>query len=102
MADSEKKERLSGESPRHSEPSTILPTVNVATEKPEPPKAALHPAAYVITWITLSGGVIIFNKYLLSTMGFKYRKKKSSHRLLHPLTKFQQSSSQHGTCSSRL
>ena len=74
MADIEKKERYSGESPRHSEPSTVLPTINVATEKPEPPKAALHPAAYVVTWITLSGGVIIFNKYLLSTMGFKFRK----------------------------
>jgi hypothetical protein len=48
MSDVEKKARLSGESPRVSEPSTILPTVNVATEKPEPPKAALHPAAYVM------------------------------------------------------
>ena len=76
MADTEKKERLSGESPRHSEPSTVLPTVDVATEKVEPTKAALHPAAYVVTWISLSGGVILFNKYLLSTMGFKYRRSK--------------------------
>jgi hypothetical protein len=74
MADNEKKERISGESPRLAEPSTTLPTVNVATEKAEPPKAALHPAVYVVTWISLSGGVILFNKYLLSTMGFKYRR----------------------------
>lgn len=75
MADNEKKERLSGESTRISEPNTTLPTVNVLTEKAEPPKAALHPAAYVVTWISLSGGVILFNKYLLSTMGFRFRKK---------------------------
>ena len=48
MSDMEKKARLSGESPRVSEPSNILPTVNVATEKPEPPKAALHPSIYVM------------------------------------------------------
>jgi hypothetical protein len=74
MADNEKKERMSGESPRIAEPSTTLPTVNVTTEKAEPPKPALHPAAYVVTWISLSGGVILFNKYLLSTMGFHFRK----------------------------
>lgn len=48
MSDMEKKARLSGESPRVSEPNTILPTVNVPAEKPEPPKAALHPAFYVM------------------------------------------------------
>ena len=48
MSDMEKKARLSGESPRVSEPSNILPTVNVATEKPEPPKASLHPSIYVM------------------------------------------------------
>jgi hypothetical protein len=44
----EKKARLSGESPRVSEPSNTLPTVNIATEKPEPPKPALHPSVYVM------------------------------------------------------
>jgi hypothetical protein len=48
MSDMEKKARLSGESPRVSEPGNTLPTVNVATEKPEPPKAALHPSVYVM------------------------------------------------------
>jgi hypothetical protein len=48
MSDMEKKARLSGDSPRASEPSNILPTVNVAIEKPEPPKAALHPSVYIM------------------------------------------------------
>jgi hypothetical protein len=48
MSDMEKKARLSGESPRASEPSSILPTVNITTEKPEPPKAALHPSVYIM------------------------------------------------------
>jgi len=72
MSDVEKKARLSGESLRVSEPNTTLPTVNVTAEKPEPPKAALHPAFYVISWISLSSSVILFNKYLLDTMGFQY------------------------------
>src|SRR5437763_14993733 len=87
MGDTEKKARLSGESPRISEPNATLPTVGVATEKPEPPTAALHPAVYVMyaslgykikakltyccsSWISLSSSVILFNKYLLDTMGF--------------------------------
>jgi len=48
MSDMEKKARLSGEGPGVSEPRNILPTVNVGTEKPEPPKAALHPSVYVM------------------------------------------------------
>ena len=48
MADSEKKVRVSGEQQRPVEAST-LPTVNPATEKPEPPKQALHPAVYVVS-----------------------------------------------------
>jgi len=49
-----------------------LPTVNPSAEKSEPPKAALHPAVYVVTWISFSGGVILFNKWLLDTLGFKF------------------------------
>lgn len=69
MADGEK-QRQSGESPRSAEPST-LPSVN-SVEKQEPPKASLHPAFYVVAWIGFSGGVIIFNKYLLDTMNFRF------------------------------
>lgn len=41
----EEKSRVSGEVPRPE--GTILPTVNPEAQKPEPPKAALHPAFYV-------------------------------------------------------
>ncbi|KIV94977.1 hypothetical protein PV10_02687 [Exophiala mesophila] len=73
MADVEKKARLSGEQPRAAEPApSLLPTTNPATEKPAPPPSSLHPAFYVVTWISFSGGVILFNKWLLSTLGFGF------------------------------
>ncbi|KAK4939691.1 hypothetical protein LTR10_020081 [Elasticomyces elasticus] len=74
MADIEKKARLSGEQTRVAEPATILPTTNVPlpSEKPAPPQPSLHPAVYVVTWIGFSGGVILFNKWLLDTLGFKF------------------------------
>ena len=50
----------------------VLPTVNPQTEKPEPPKAPLHPAFYVATWIALSSSTILFNKYILSSAKFEY------------------------------
>lgn len=68
MADGEK-QRQSGESPRTQEPT--LPAVN-AVEKPQPAQPSLHPAFYVVAWIGFSGGVILFNKYLLDTMGFRF------------------------------
>ncbi|KIX03020.1 uncharacterized protein Z518_06570 [Rhinocladiella mackenziei CBS 650.93] len=72
MADVEKKARTSGEQPR-AEPTPVLPTANTpTTEKPAPPKPSLHPAFYVVTWIGFSGGVILFNKWLLDTLGFKF------------------------------
>ncbi|EHY61169.1 hypothetical protein HRR83_000929 [Exophiala dermatitidis] len=73
MADVEKKARLSGEQTRTAEPATILPTHNTpAPEKQQPPAPSLHPAFYVVTWIGFSGGVILFNKWLLDTLGFKF------------------------------
>ena len=50
MGDVEKA-RTSGEQQR---PELVLPTVNPATEKSEPPKAALHPAVYVMYGYRLS------------------------------------------------
>ncbi|KAF7190727.1 putative sugar phosphate/phosphate translocator [Pseudocercospora fuligena] len=64
------KERQSGEVERPAEP--VLPTVNPAAEKSEPPKAGLHPAFYIATWISLSSSVIIFNKWILDTAKFHY------------------------------
>ena len=44
----EEKARVSGEVPRAEPTGSILPTVNPAAEKSEPPKPALHPAFYVM------------------------------------------------------
>jgi hypothetical protein len=63
------KERQSGEQERAAE---VLPTVNPEAEKSAPAKAGLHPAFYIATWISLSSSVIIFNKWILDTAGFRY------------------------------
>ncbi|EEH36733.2 DUF250 domain membrane protein [Paracoccidioides lutzii Pb01] len=76
-AEGEKKARTSGEhspvvfSPASTSMSTsstgpVLPTTNPATT-PEPAPAGLHPAFYIIAWITLSSSVILFNKKLLDS-----------------------------------
>ncbi|KAK2812769.1 hypothetical protein FQN50_001098 [Emmonsiellopsis sp. PD_5] len=67
-AEGEKKVRTSGEHSSDSSSSSdqVLPTTNPAANV-EPPKPALHPAFYVISWITLSGSVILFNKKLLDS-----------------------------------
>ncbi|KAK3669380.1 hypothetical protein LTR78_010725 [Recurvomyces mirabilis] len=62
------KERVSGEQERQQD--TVLPIVE--PEKAQPPKAGLHPAVYIATWITLSSSVIIFNKWILDTAKFHY------------------------------
>ncbi|KAI1344004.1 TPT-domain-containing protein [Xylariaceae sp. FL0016] len=69
MAD--EKTRTSGEVPRPEPKGPILPTTSDAA-KPEPAKAALHPAFYVIVWISLSSSVILFNKWILDTLEFHY------------------------------
>jgi hypothetical protein len=67
----EEKDRASGEQLRdQNEP--VLPTVNPEVEKSQPPKQGLHPALYVTVWISLSSSVILFNKWILSTLGFAY------------------------------
>ncbi|KAG8528260.1 uncharacterized protein KY384_007177 [Bacidia gigantensis] len=77
MADPEKKERLSAEYDR-SGPSSptmpVLPTVNPQVEKKiqESPANKIHPAFFVILWISLSSSVIIFNKWILDTAKFHY------------------------------
>ena len=70
------KERLSAEIVRTPVASSapVLPTVNPTVEKSEPVSIAnrVHPSVYVISWITLSSSVIIFNKWILATAGFHY------------------------------
>ena len=76
MSTGEEKERLSGDVPRNEASSSLLPTVNPATEKPEPAKPAysLHPAFYIAAWITMSSSVILFNKKILDpkSLNFPY------------------------------
>ncbi|KAK7552570.1 triose-phosphate transporter family-domain-containing protein [Phyllosticta citricarpa] len=70
MAD--EKTRSSGESPREAAANATLPTVNPDAVQPEPPKPTFHPAVYIATWISLSSSVIVFNKWILDTAGFRY------------------------------
>lgn len=72
MSAGEEKERASGEIPRPAATSSILPTVNPAIERLATPKVALHPAFYVIAWITMSSSVILFNKWILDTANFRF------------------------------
>jgi len=67
----EEKDRASGDSPREAS-GAILPTVNPDVEKSQPASASVHPAVYVATWIGLSSSVILFNKWILSTLNFHY------------------------------
>ncbi|KAJ4306904.1 hypothetical protein N0V88_000276 [Collariella sp. IMI 366227] len=69
----EEKTRASGDQPREQN-GPILPTVNPDTEKQQPskPPSSVHPALYVSVWIALSSSVILFNKWILSTLEFRY------------------------------
>jgi len=66
------KVRVSGELSRPTDSGPVLPTVNPEAIKSEPQRAAIPPAVYVIVWISLSSGVILFNKWILSTLDFHY------------------------------
>ncbi|WEW54960.1 hypothetical protein PRK78_000387 [Emydomyces testavorans] len=75
-AEQQEKSRVSGEDkapPSSPQPDApVLPTVNPAAPKPDPPKPALHPAFYVISWIFFSSTVILFNKDLLDQKQNKF------------------------------
>ncbi|OJJ50412.1 hypothetical protein ASPZODRAFT_129038 [Penicilliopsis zonata CBS 506.65] len=49
-----------------------LPTVNPAVAQNQKQAASVHPAVYIASWIALSSGVIIFNKWILHTAGFRF------------------------------
>ncbi|TQV92580.1 hypothetical protein V2A60_009053 [Cordyceps javanica] len=53
-------------------PSPTLPTVNPETEAPKPAGLVLPPWIYVVAWISFSSLVILFNKWVLHTLNFKY------------------------------
>ncbi|KAH7155070.1 triose-phosphate transporter family-domain-containing protein [Dactylonectria estremocensis] len=65
----DEKIRISGETPRATTP--VLPTVNPGLEKPKA-YSGIHPSLYVICWIGFSSSVILFNKWLLDTLNFRY------------------------------
>ncbi|TWU78802.1 hypothetical protein ED733_007214 [Metarhizium rileyi] len=69
---SEEKSRVSGEVLRTESSSPVLPTVNPAVENSQPSKSMVHPAFYVIVWIGFSSSVILFNKWVLDTLNFRY------------------------------
>ncbi|KAL0940784.1 DUF250 domain membrane protein [Colletotrichum truncatum] len=68
----DEKTRVSGEVPRGENNGSILPTTNPDLEKSQPPKASIHPVFYVVVWISLSSSVILFNKWILDTLKFRY------------------------------
>lgn len=70
---SEEKVRVSGELSRAAAAGPILPTTAQEAEKTlQPQKAGLPSFVYVTIWITLSSSVILFNKWILSTLKFRY------------------------------
>lgn len=73
MSSDEEKQRVSDDVPRSGEPSaSLLPTVNPSSEISEPARVGFHPAVYIISWITISSSVILFNKWILSEKGFRF------------------------------
>lgn len=67
---SDEKIRISGETPRATTP--VLPTVNPNVEKHQAVRNSIHPSLYVVAWIGFSSSVILFNKWLLDTLNFRY------------------------------
>lgn len=67
----EEKIRTSGEVPRPEPKGPILPAP--ATDKAsDAAKFNVHPAFYVTVWIACSSSVILFNKWILDTLEFRY------------------------------
>ncbi|GAB7351951.1 hypothetical protein MBLNU459_g2483t1 [Dothideomycetes sp. NU459] len=51
---------------------TVLPTTNDTVEMTASSTYTLHPAFYIVAWITLSSSVILFNKWILDTANFRF------------------------------
>ncbi|KAF2402230.1 TPT-domain-containing protein [Trichodelitschia bisporula] len=69
---SEDKARSSGERERTEVDAPVLPTVNPAAVKSEPPKHLIPAWVYIAVWIALSSAVIVFNKWILDRRNFRY------------------------------
>jgi drug/metabolite transporter (DMT)-like permease len=64
---SDEKIRISGDAPRDG-----LPIVNPHADRSQPKQAGVHSAVYIVAWIALSSSVILFNKWILDTLNFRY------------------------------
>ncbi|KAM3514862.1 hypothetical protein MY11210_001467 [Beauveria gryllotalpidicola] len=53
-------------------PSPTLPTVNPVADASKPAAMVLPPWLYVVAWISFSSLVILFNKWVLDTLKFRY------------------------------
>jgi drug/metabolite transporter (DMT)-like permease len=69
---SEEKVRVSGEVSRPTADAPVLPVTSQDLKVLEPKKAGIPSFVYVAIWISLSSSVILFNKWILSTLGFHY------------------------------
>ncbi|KAK2070719.1 hypothetical protein P8C59_005193 [Phyllachora maydis] len=67
----DEKIKISGEAPRE-QTARMLPTVKVEIERPQVAAPAIHPVIYIIVWIGMSSSVILFNKWILDTLHFRY------------------------------
>ncbi|KAI9773532.1 MAG: hypothetical protein M1839_002068 [Geoglossum umbratile] len=54
------------------EPPPILPIFNPSAERPAVQKPSVPVAFYILTWITTSSSVILFNKWILDSAGFRF------------------------------
>ncbi|KAI9843992.1 MAG: hypothetical protein M1838_002385 [Thelocarpon superellum] len=50
--------------------SALASPIDLQTEKPRPGRSAIHPAIFIVIWILLSSGVIIYNKWILDRFRF--------------------------------
>ncbi|KAI5798057.1 triose-phosphate transporter family-domain-containing protein [Peziza echinospora] len=66
---------MAADTPRsRTPPSSEKRSHSLAQEPPRQrrPSWHLHPSIYVLAWICLSSAVILFNKYILHTLGFAF------------------------------
>ncbi|KAL5600991.1 hypothetical protein BROUX41_005822 [Berkeleyomyces rouxiae] len=66
------KERLSIDSSMDTKESTLLPAPATIAKAPAKFSDSIPASAYVILWISVSGALIIMNKWILDTLNFRF------------------------------
>ncbi|KAJ3475132.1 hypothetical protein NLG97_g9563 [Lecanicillium saksenae] len=56
---------------RKGSDTPLLPIAKSPVKK-HGPRIVIHPAIYVVTWLSISSLVIIFNKWIVDTLNFRY------------------------------